>query len=155
MESTQFLSESGIHVSDEGLCIGRELTYSSDLKRTVVVQFVDSDFPATVRATLAAVCEIGNEWVWVNRFGGDTGIEYSINERQDLINKLIETWSQLHCIQDDISLVSGDGKALLSFNHHILDNGMPIFLSNIEKAGLLLAKLNAIGAEFEVYSKVG
>jgi hypothetical protein len=151
----QFLSKSGVHVSDEVLSIGRELTYSNALKRTVVVLFVDSDFPAIVRATLAAVCEIRDEWVWVNRFGEGTGIKYSINKRPDLINKLVDTWPQLHCIQDDIFLVSGDGKALLSFNHHILDNGMPIFFSNIEKAGLLLSRLNAIGAEFEVYSKIG
>jgi hypothetical protein len=151
----QFLSKSGVYVSDEALSIGREFTYSSALKRTVVVLFVDSYFPATVRATLTAVCEIADEWVWVDRFGEDTGIKYSTNERPDLINKLVETWPQLHCIQDDISLVSGDGKALLLFNHHILENGMPIFFSDIEKAGLLLSRLNEIGAEFEFYSKGG
>ena len=150
-----FLEEAGISVPPESQNIGRDISYTKGLKRTVVIHFGKADFPEIVKNTLEAVCSIENAWLWTKRFGEKTATKYDKSSHEPLISRLIEKWHQLNSIGDDIYLISGDGKAFLRFDHHIVEDGMPIYFNDIEKSGLFISKLNRIGAEFEVFSSNG
>jgi hypothetical protein len=150
-----FFEEAGLSIPAEKQGVGRDLHYAIGLKRTVVVQFAEADFPDNISKTLVSICSIDSDWFLVNRFGSYNATKYVKSAHATLVNRLIQAWPQLHDIGDDIYLVSGDGKALLLFGHHMREDGMSIFFNDIEKAGLLISKLNVIGAEFEFFSNDG
>jgi hypothetical protein len=150
-----FFEEAGISTPVEKQNIGRDLYYANGPKRTVVVQFAETDFPENISKTLESICSIQADWFLVTRFGSGKATKYVKSGHATLVKRLIQAWPQLHDIGDDIYLVSGDGKALLLFGHHMREDGMSILFNDIEKAGLLISKLNIIGAEFEFYSNGG
>jgi hypothetical protein len=156
LKNLEFLFEdAGISAQTESPNIGRDLHYTNGPKRTVVVQFAETDFPENIRNALESIFSIDVDWFWVNRFGSDKATKYSEPTHSELAMRLIQIWPQLQSIRDDIYLVSGNGEALLSFGHHMREDGMPIFFNDIENASLVISKLNSIGAEFEVFSSSG
>src|SRR5436853_2555071 len=59
--TTLFRSCAGIDIADSKLGIGRELSYRGSPGRTVVVHFVESDFPDKIKASLAGILQRSEE----------------------------------------------------------------------------------------------
>ena len=51
----------------------------------------------------------------------------------------------------DLYLVSGSGAVLVTWEHHTEDEGLEINVAEVDESSRLLTKLNAIGAELELF----
>lgn len=145
--------KSALSIAGKELGIGREISYINSPIRTVVVRFIDSDYPNIVRKTLQSILSIEEEWFLINRYGLLSAKKYIVSSAAPLAETLIRNWSKVVQKGDDVYLIGASGTVLLSFDHHIIDDGMAIYLSDIQKTGNLLSKLNVLGSEFELFSK--
>ena len=143
-------------VADQSLGIGRELTYREGPRRTIVVHFAHSDFPAGFEATLGALISLESSWTIVPRYQEGAVAEYDTSELPALISRCVAhlPWAAPDK-SDDLYLIGKSGTALIAYDHHGLDDGMPIFLLNTESAEDFLTVLNQRGAEFELFSRDG
>ena len=55
----------------------------------------------------------------------------------------------------DLYALSGEGRILVTWDHHTADEGLSVSLLDIDTAGQLLVALNAFGAEMEVFYAAG
>jgi len=53
----------------------------------------------------------------------------------------------------DLYVLSGNGKALITWDHHTAENGLLVELVSVDDASQLLRSLNNLGAELELYSR--
>ena len=148
-------AKSGLEIAQDNLNIGREITYKEGLERIVVIHFIETDFPEVVRNTLLVILSIEDGWYFLNRFGSVFVNKYGGNESKELAETLINSFKKVEKENDDLYLISESGSILLSYDHHLFDDGMAVYLKDIDKTEKLLIKLNRIGGEFEIFSKNG
>ncbi|HYA38668.1 MAG TPA: hypothetical protein VEI74_10425 [Candidatus Methylomirabilis sp.] len=144
-----------IEIADSKLGIGRELSYRDSPARTVVVYFVESDFPDKVKELLAAIPQLETKWILFNRRGELRSKEFTKNEIPSILEFLIESYPTVEREGDDIYLLAKSGKLFISFDHHLFENGMAVNLAEIPLTGTLLTRLNERGAEIELFGKNG
>ena len=58
-------------------------------------------------------------------------------------------------VSQDVYLVGADGNVLVTWDHHTADEGLSVDLRDVEQASRLLADLNLLGAELEVFYNGG
>lgn len=148
-------ASSGMAIAASNLNIGREITYRDAPDRTIVIHFISADFPNVVRNTISAILELDNNWYFVYRYGSQSVSKFKSTENNAAIQLLLSEWPSVESEGNDIYLVGESGAIFISFDHHLIENGMPIYLSDINLAGKLLSLLNNLGAEFEAFSKHG
>ncbi|MCK7471154.1 MAG: hypothetical protein MZU95_10510 [Desulfomicrobium escambiense] len=82
----------GIDVADSKLGVGRELSYRRSPARTIVVHFVEVDFPNQVRRLLAAILDLEARWLLFNRHGNLREKEFGKNEITSIVEFLIQSF---------------------------------------------------------------
>jgi len=107
-------------------------------------------------ATLGALISLESSWTIVPRYQEGAVAEYDTSELPALISRCVAhlPWAAPDK-SDDLYLIGKSGTALIAYDHHGLDDGMPIFLLNTESAEDFLTVLNQRGAEFELFSRDG
>ncbi|MBZ0165244.1 MAG: hypothetical protein K8I00_00455 [Candidatus Omnitrophica bacterium] len=143
----------GISMADGTSMVGRKLHFGTATLRTVVVTITDSDTFGHLRDVFSLVVRIDKGGYVVNRFGGFEGIVITETECMEELDKLISRWPTISRESDDMYIVSKTAAIIVLFDHHMLMDGLPIFVASIDKASQLIAGLNDLGAEFQVYSK--
>ncbi|WP_156906860.1 hypothetical protein [Desulforegula conservatrix] len=151
----EIIDNAGICISTAAAGVGRELAFSKGLKRTVVIHFADTDFPGNVKKTLGVILESESQWFLIKRYGDLEVKQFTVSELPTLLSFLISVYSRIKLENDDLYIIGANGKAFLSYNHHMFSNGLPVFLSDVSVASTLLLRLNELGAEFELFSKNG
>jgi len=149
----EFCGRAGITIADPALGIGRELTYRAGPARTIVVHFIESDFPGTVKTTLAGILQLEPEWILLSRYGAFQPRHFIDEEKGGVLDLLVERYPTVRTEGDDQYLVSKNGKVLVSYDHHLFENGLVICLADVPATGVLLSRLNEMAAEIELYSK--
>ena len=152
---SEICDRAGIHIADSKLGIGRELSYRGSPGRTVVVHFVESDFPDKIKASLAGILQLEPQWILLNRYGQLQAKEFTINEVLSTIEFLIESYPKVDREGDDLYLLAKSGRLFISYDHHIFEDGMAVYVAEIPLAGILLTLLNELGAEIELFLKNG
>ena len=151
---SEICERAGIEIGDSKLGIGRELSYRDSPVRTIVIHFVESDFPDKVKESLAAILQLDTQWILFNRHGELRAKEFK-NEIPNILEFLIESWPIVDREGDDIYLLAKSGKLFISFDHHIFADGMAVYLAETPLASALLTRLNELGAEIELFSTNG
>ncbi len=143
-EFAEICCRAGITIADPSVNIGRELTYLDTPVRTIVIYFLESEFPEIWKSTMEGILRLEPEWIFVNRFGAYQAKQFLKAEVDSLLDHMIK--SDPSCNGgDDQYLVSRNGKILISYDHHMFDNGLPIYTNDIQVASSILVHLNEIG----------
>ena len=71
------------------------------------------------------------------------------------LDLLVEIWPRVNREGDDQYLVRNDGKVLISYDHHMFEDGLAIYTNDVPVTNTLLSRLNELGAEIELFSKNG
>ena len=154
-EIAEVCSRSGILVGQEGSPVGRELTYHSDPERIIVVHFRESDWPKLVENVLEGILEAEPEWILFHRHGVLDAKRCSSATASETAKKMVEEFDAVESEFGDSYLLAVSGRTFLAFDHHIMNQGMPMYFSSVALAGQVLLQLNALGNEIEVYTKNG
>ena len=151
----EICSRSGISIPDPLLGIGLELTYRDDPARTIVVYFLESDFPETWKMTMGAVLQLKPQWLLVSRYGPIDARQFEEEELSNLLDFLVEIQTKVSKESDDKYLISKDGKVLISYDHHMFEDGLAIYTNDVPFTSAVLCSLNELGAEIQLFSKRG
>jgi hypothetical protein len=162
-EVQAFLAKVGIAVADPQRPIGRELHYRHLAPRTVVIHFGEADSPDYISRVVSVVLRSQDSWLLIPRHGsaseltlarafpGAEALRFGVADREELCSYLCTRDMDLGSVSVDLYVVSGNGRALVTWDHHSHDEGVNIALRDVGEAGKLLADLNTVGAEMEVY----
>jgi hypothetical protein len=154
-EFAEICNRAGIVIADPSLGIGSELTYRDDPAHTIVIHFLESDFPEIWKITMGGILKLEPQWILVNRHGVFRARQFSENEVDSLIDLMVESYPKISREGDDQYLVGKGGKILISYDHHMFDNGLALYTNDVQVTSLILARLNELGAEIELFSKNG
>jgi len=158
----QFLARTGIRVSDPERGVGRELIYRDRARRTVVVYVGENISREHVARIVSVLLSSQDSWLLIPRYGPASSLGFGsvppeadalvcrAAERDDLCAYLCtrDMHSSVSC---DLYLVGASGTVLVTWDHHTSVDGLEINLGDVDETGSLLAKLNTIGAELELF----
>jgi hypothetical protein len=159
----ELLARVKVHAADPERGIGRELTYRPPSLRAVVIHFGDADPPEYVTRVLSIVLSTRESWLLIPRRGpasglgiSDVGLEaeafaFAASERGRLCTYLCERDTSLSSVSADLYALSGDGDVLITWDHHTADEGLGIDLRDVNTTSRLLADLNSVGVELELF----
>lgn len=166
-EFFEFCAKSKIEIADSNLNIGQYLSFKDSPWRTLVVYAIRNDIPTYLQELFLTILETESSWLLCPRYryhGGlnhhgnqyhDEILSFDCSELNSLRDILVDYWEARNfCYGDDLYIISESGDILISYDHHLEDTGLIIFLNDIEKTGKLLVVLNTLGAEIQLYSKM-
>ena len=149
----KILAEAGISIAGSELDTGNELSYKENPARIIIVYFDESDIPGGLGKTLEQILSVESCWILVPREGSEKASVFEKQDIQSLVKQLIDHLPKMNNVGEDLYLIGKSGNVFISLDHHLSEEGMGIFLSDVEKAGDILSILNKCGAEFELFSK--
>jgi glycerate-2-kinase len=159
----QFFAQAHIDAADPERRIGRQLTFKSPARRTLVVHFGPDDPSDYIAEVMGIVLSSASSWLLVARHGpaaqlGDLtdvldaeGLLFERSEHARLCHYLCTRDMRLGSVSVDVYLVSGDGSMLVTWDHHTDDEGLSIEVQDVERSSALLTALNDRGVELEVF----
>ncbi|KGF71547.1 hypothetical protein DO97_17730 [Neosynechococcus sphagnicola sy1] len=154
-EFADICSRAGIAIADPSLNIGRELTYLDNPARTIVIHFLESDFPETWKSTMEGILKLEPEWILVNRHGTFQAKQFLSVEIDSLIDQMIKSYPKISREGHDQYLVSTNGTILISYDHHMFDDGLALYATDVHVTSTILVRLNEMGSEIELFSRNG
>jgi len=161
------LKAAGIERADPSGRIGKHLAYRPYPIRTIVIYLSEKDDNAYAEQVVLTVLNVSEDWLLVPRYGGaeDLGVMemrghaeallYQSQERPALARYLATRSIDLAEASADLYALSGNGRILVTWDHHTADEGLSVSLLDIDTASGLLVSLNALGAEMEVFYAAG
>jgi hypothetical protein len=159
----QLLSRAAIQVAAPALGIGRELAYSGGPRRTLVMHFAEAEPLEYVQSVISRILDLSEEWVLLPRYGAvsDLGlmradpdmaaISFASTERRDLVAFLCSRPTDMGSGATDIYVLASSGETLITWDHHTAAEGLEVQLKSVGDATRLLASLNELGAELELF----
>jgi hypothetical protein len=154
-EFAEICSRAGLAIADSTLGVGRELTYCEGPVRIIVIHFVEADFPEVWKKTMMGILSLEAQWILMNRHGHFQARQYGQGEVETLLDLLIQRYPKVIYEGDDQYLVSKEGNVVVSYDHHMLDDGLAVYTNAVSLASKLLCRLNEMGVELELFSKNG
>jgi hypothetical protein len=164
-ELKTFLCESQIQCADPSTGIGRELSYATGPQRLIVIYCGESVSSEYREAVFRKVIALDETWLLTARYGsvptlGKTESEHDVaavqvdrQDKEQLVEFLCRHFEAIQTMDgEDLYLVAGTGLCKVTYDHHTPEEGLSVYLNDIEKAEQLLIGLNEIGAELELYS---
>ena len=158
----EFLARVAVHAADPERGIGRELTYRPSPRRCVVIHFGDSDSLGYITRIVSLVLSTRESWVLIPRRGPASklgiadlpeaeALAFGPSEVERLCTYLCQREQTLSAVSADLYVLSPDGDVMVTWDHHTADEGLQTDLRDVNTAGRLLADLNAVGAELELF----
>jgi hypothetical protein len=159
----QFLVRVNVHAADPQLGIGRELSYRPSPLRVLVIHFGDSDSAEYTARILSIVLSSRESWLLIPRHGpasglgiSDVGLDaqalaFGLPERGRLGAYLCERGTSGGSVLSDLYALSADGDVMVAWDHHIAGEGLRIDLRDVNTTSRLLADLNSVGVELELF----
>jgi len=159
----EFLARVKVPAADSGLGIGRELTYRPLPLRVLVIHFGDSDSPEYITRIVSIVLSTRESWVLIPRHCPASGLgipdvipeaealAFGLPERERLCAYLCEHDTSLSSASSDLYALSADGDVMVTWDHHTADEGLRIDLRDVNTTSRLLADLNGVGVELDLF----
>lgn len=159
----QICDDNGIVIPDGKLGIGKDIHFDRGPLRTLVIYFGKEDYPDYLCNILTIIMDLDDSWLLIPRFFIPTvfkindqynrysSFSFEKQEFELLIDTLAKYRSDLCCISDDIYLLSHCGKIILKYDHHFQNDGLAVFINDIEISNKLLLSLNKIDTELELF----
>lgn len=156
------LAQAGVAQAHEHHRIGKELQFGDNAKRTVVAHLGMHDAPY-VEKLLRLILSVANSWILAPRYGEVSSLGFgtfpddivamslAVSEFDDIVESICAPLVKEPQIKNDIYLLSGTGRILITWDHHTLQEGLKIELTSIDDANQLLRMLNELGTEMEVF----
>lgn len=157
------LARGSLREAEPGVGFGRELTFRNGPAREIVVHFGEADSARYVRDVTDRILALEGAWLLLPRHGavgslGVTGggvdaaaIRFEAAELSTLAEYLCTRPMSLSEVSADLYTVSDSGTILLTWDHHTSDEGLSIQFRHAPDATRLLAVLNELGAELELF----
>src|SRR3954465_12418562 len=143
--------------------IGQQLTYRRHPPRSIVIHLAETDPPEYCIQLMSRVLEADDKWVLITRYGSiaDLGLlagvhdaealSFAATDRRALATYLCSRSTRLDSISADVYVLGGKGETLITWDHHSADEGIDVALQSVSEAGRLLASLNELGVELELF----
>jgi len=159
----ELLARAHIEPANAAAGIGRELSYRLGARRTIVIHLAETDPLEYCVELMSRVMATDDEWVLITRYGtigglglmagvdDAEGLSFASTERQALASYLCSRSTDLASISADLYVLGNRGDTLVTWDHHSADEGITIDLQSVSDAGRLLASLNELGAELELF----
>ena len=159
----EFLARVNVHAAAPELGIGRELGYRPTPLRVLVIHIADSDSPAYRARIFSIVLSTRESWLLIPRHGAASGLgiadvvletealAFGLPERGRLGAYLSEHDTRVSSSSSDLYALSADGDVLVTCDHHTADEGLRIDLRDVSTTSRLLAGLNRVGVELELF----
>jgi len=90
----------------------------------------------------------------VNRFSPAEALSFDVVDRGQLCNYLCTRDMDIGSVSSDLYVVSGDGTVIITWDHHTQTEGLRIDCA-VSESSKLLAEMNNMGAEMEVFHSDG
>src|SRR5262245_51606682 len=147
------LTKAGLRVADPGHRIGLELTYTVPVPRMVVLHFGKSDTEAYVLDAVARVLRLADAWLLVPRYGSASklglldsaasmaAISFSAAEHSQLARYLYSRPMDFDSSSQDLYVLSANGGVLVTWDHHMADEGLRVELLSVKDTEQLLVSL--------------
>ena len=160
----ELLARAQIDVAADTARLGKELTFRSGPRRTVVIHLGDTDSREYCIELITRVLALDTDWLLLTRYGSvaDLGlmpgladaaaVEFSESGRAALAQYLCTRSTRLSEISADLYVLNSSGEVLVTWDHHSADEGISVSLQSVAAAGRLLVSLNDLGAELEVFT---
>jgi len=148
----KILAEAGISIAGSELDTGNELSYQENPARIINIYFDESDIPSGLGKTLEQILSVEPCWILVPREGSSKASVFEKQDTQSLVKQLIAHLPEMSNVGEDLYIIGKSGNVFISFDHHLPEEGLGIFLSDVGTAGTLLGVLNEIGAELELFA---
>jgi hypothetical protein len=157
----QFLDTTKVSAAESQF--GRVLTYRDQPLRTVVIYVGDKISREHVSRLVSVLLSSSDSWLLIPRRGSASklglpsippeaeAILFRATELDDLCAYLCTRDMDLGSPSCDLYLVSGSGTIFVTWDHHTSDEGLDANLWDIDESSRLLARLNTIGAELELF----
>jgi hypothetical protein len=163
----QLLSRAAIRVAAPTMRVGRELTFREDPRRTVIVHFAEAEPLEYVRSVTSRILDLSEEWLLLSRYGSvsDLGllpaspdmlaISFARSERPKLVEYLCTRPADIGSASTDLYVLGDSGDTLVTWDHHTAADGLEVKLKSVADTTRLLASLNELGAELEMFYSAG
>jgi hypothetical protein len=162
-EVREFLLKADIAAGDRELDIGRELHYHRSPRRTVVIHFSVSDSLDYISQIVSIVLSAQDSWLLIPRYAPASklavssgfpvadALRFGAGDREQLCGYLCTRDMGPGAVSSDLYIVGGNGHIIVTWDHHTRDEGLSIDLRDVSESSKLLAGLNDLGAEMEVF----
>ena len=154
----RLLVEAGIDMAAQDRGIGRHLAYEPPAKRTFVIQLAEDNLDEDALTALRCMLRASDEWLLLERYASHTSSDcaaerFTGDEYDTLLTRLgsVESVRPDGIGVGDIYLLSGDGKALVTWDHHTWSEGLSIQFNEVGKSAAVLASLNEAGTEMDIH----
>ena len=78
-------------------------------------------------------------------------LRFGADEREQLCRYLCTRDTDPGAVSADLYVVGGDGRSIVTWDHHTQDAGLRVALRDVSESSKLLERLNDCGAEMEVF----
>jgi hypothetical protein len=142
---------------------GRALTWRDSPLRTVVIYVGDKISREHLSRLVSVVLSSQGSWLLIPRWGPAAKIGlpsvppdaealvFGGAELEQLCTYLCTRNMDLRSASCDVYLVGASGTVFVIWDHHTSDEGLQLSLWDVDESSRLLAKLNTIGAELELF----
>jgi len=157
------LARGSLREAEPRLRIGRELAFVDAPARRIVVHLGADDSEHYLREVTDRILSLENEWLLVPRHGAVLGlgllgretdavaIRFERAERASLSRYLCTRSLDVGTVSADLYALADSGGILITWDHHTAAEGLSIQLRRVSDASQLLAVLNDLGTELELF----
>ena len=162
-ELATVLARGSLREADPRAGVGRELTFLDEPPRRVVVHFGAGDSERYRCDVTDRILALAESWLLVPRHApvarlgllaadaSAAAIRFAGTERASLSTFLSTRPVDLAAVAADLYAVAVTGNVLLTWDHHTAEEGLEIQLRHVADASNLLAALNELGTELELF----
>jgi hypothetical protein len=161
----ELLASANVDAADPARHIGRQLAFARPPARTVVVHLGEA--ADRVAEVVSIVLAMDGGWFLIPRYGTaaqlalvEAGAEaaavsFAPSERAILGRYLCQRPMDLGATSADLYFLGASGTVLVTWDHHTADEGLTVEFRRVDDSHRLLASLNELGTEMEVYCAPG
>jgi len=139
-------------VPAKGNVFGGDLRFKEEPKRKLVIRFRDSDFPVGFSRKLGVLLSVQEGWYLVPQIAAFPIPLYDAEKLANLKHHLVQEMESLLYEDNDLFVVGASGEVIVHYDHLFMDDGLHVYLQNLELADTLLTLLKESGANVESIS---
>lgn len=139
-------------MQDGRLSVGPALSFKEGPTQKLVVHFTDRDFPVGFSRKLGVLLSVQEGWYLFPQIAAFPIPLYEAEKLANLKHHLVQEMESLLYDGNDLFVVGVSGEVIVHYNHLFMDDGLHVYLQNVELADTILTLLKDSGAKVELIS---